>query len=245
MKKASLFSLGASMLLCSCSYISHTVSGDYHYQDAENYQPLEGKVSLSEINKIDIGWLSGRIILQSEGDTLSFYEEEVKMKKYLPLYYRVKDHTLSIHYVKSLTTNQELQNVDKVFYLNIPKGDAELSIDSVSGSIEAKDLQISSLSLDTVSATFHATSLDCVTTKINTVSGNVKIDSLSSSAVSIDFDSVSANLTVGTEDGYHVSFDTVSGIFRSYQSNEKKYGSEKLHITADTVSGSVSIVKPA
>ena len=86
MKKASLFPLGASMLLCSCSYISHTVSGDYHYHDAENYQPLAGKVSLSEINKINLVWLSARLILQSAGDTLSFYEEEVKMTKYLPLY---------------------------------------------------------------------------------------------------------------------------------------------------------------
>lgn len=189
----------------------------------------------SDIKKIDIEWVGGKIdIVYGDVDEISFAETaDGELDKDKIMCYKVSGSELEIKFAKP-SKLLNFKDVSKDLTLTMPKDLIldELSIDGVSSDINIE----------------HQAFIKEIT--IDVVSGNVEAY-LYGGADEIKIDAVSGNTELYVPDeGFTLEFDSVSGVFASEFATTSNgdvfvYGDGRKEYEADTVSGSITIRKIA
>lgn len=224
------------MIIAMCFTMTGCIRINVGESDDDDRSFEEGGASVpSDIKKIDIEWVGGKIdIVYGDVDEISFAETaDGRIDKDKIMCYKVSGSELEIKFAKpSKLIN--FKDTSKDLTLTIPKDLIleELSIDGVSSNINIEH-QAFIKELD-----------------IDTVSGNVEAY-LYGGADEIKIDSVSGDTQLYTPDeGFTLEFDSVSGVFASEFETTSNgstfvYGDGRKDYEADTVSGNITIRKIA
>lgn len=246
-------------------YWNSSISGDLSYSG--------GSVASSDITDVEIEWVNGSITLQTGNTDSIEFQETLYSDNTKPLVWKQSGGKLIIQFSeKDLHFGIfETNSVKKDLLITIPKtwvGDSvtinsvsagmnvsglsckELDLNNVSGTCSFEECQIKDLSMETVSGRISysgtLTNLDC-----DSVSADCTIYADNSPA-SIDMDGVSADLILYLPEdcGFRVTMDSLSKKFSSdfsttVQNGSYLYGDGSCRITADSVSGDITIRKHA
>ena len=234
-----------------------------------NYMTGSGSVDMSQIENIQIEWVSGNvdvILVPDTETTISFSETNGEDH---PMVYEIKGKTLVIRFTKQ-TIHLNFGNFntpDKDLKIQIPENWScrSLDIEAVSANVsvhlsEANDVEIEnvsgktdlnitksgSVSVETVSGEVmfngNCNEFDC-----SSVSGDCEVK-LFGDAKDIALESVSGDLTVSIlkDYGFTATIDSASGhIYSDYSTTvsggKHTYGDGKIRIEAETVSGDIFI----
>lgn len=210
--------------LASCAHNNIGITGTV-YNDADKYTAGSLAYSSSDINRVEVNWLSGSVeIKQGEGE-LSVSEVNDNLSEEEQLHWMISDKTLYIQFCKSGHSFNSLSK--KELHLEIPRG-AEINIGTTSADIFADELDVKKadvgtvsgnikigifsgeeLNFNTTSGDLNADSLECVTLDVNTLSGNTKIGGIK--AEKAEFGSTSGNVTLSLLEPAEIEVKTVSG----------------------------------
>lgn len=230
-----------------------------------------GNFPAGNVDNIVVDWVSGSIRVETwDGDEISYLVPSDEEKNN-PTAYTLDKGTLTLRYQSGQTLNLGWgQSSKKDLLIRIPKHKnlVALTVNSVSANITLKDLVTNNLFVDTTSGSFTADNCTTAYLDLNGVSGSmdytgsaetIRADTtsgkvslrLENEPISLDFDSVSAdlNLTLPKGTGFRCQMDSVSGKFQceepvlTLEDGSWQSGSGALDISADTVSGNVSVVE--
>lgn len=220
----------------------------------------------NEIQNIHIEWVSGQITIQPADNIQAIKVSETGAQNENDAYVvKQQGNTLNIQYCKPKISfgifGQSIGSKDLLIQVPQEWICSELKIDSVSAHIAVEE--ITATSIDLVNVSGNCVFSHCRTTdfEAETVSGNVSYDGelqvldfntvsadciavLANKPNSIELESVSGDmeLTLPSGSGYQLDWDSASGDFRcDYSGNSHIYGDYSCEITADTVSGDVTI----
>lgn len=236
-----------------------------------NYITGSGSIDMSQIENIEIEWVSGNVdvILVPDGENnISFSETQGEEE---PMVYEIKGKTLIIRYCKQSIKVHfgNYSGLKKNLTVKIPENWScrSLDIEAVSANVsvhlsEANDVEIQnvsgktdlnitksgSVSVETVSGEVmfngNCNEFDC-----SSVSGDCEVK-LFGDAKDIALESVSGDLTVSIlkDYGFTATIDSASGhIYSDYSTTisggKHTYGDGKIRIDAETVSGNIYIRK--
>lgn len=224
----------------------------------------------SEIDNIHIEWVAGKITVQPTDGLQAIKISETGATNEDDAYIvKQQGNTLNIQYCKPKISigifNQSIGSKDLLIQVPRQWICGELKIDSVSAYISVEDITANSIDLVNVSGSCVFTGCSATEFEAETVSGSVTYNGeiqvldfntvsadcvavLSSEPNSVEFDSVSGDmeLTMPADIGYRLDWDSASGDFRcDYSGNSHIYGDYRCEITADTVSGDVTIKQAA
>lgn len=184
---------------------SDNFSGKENMQLPDSSEPV--RISVSEISRIEVDWLSGSVTVQrADGDSIEFSEDYQGEEKYR-LRYSVENGVLHIQVCQSGTI---LNIPEKALTLSLPNelyqelklsvGSAkltlsdvranELELDSISGGMELDRIEASELQIDTTSGSVRARSLTVSELEVSSISGDAELEGA--------FDSVDAEMTSGS-----------------------------------------------
>ena len=234
-----------------------------------NYMTGSGSVDMSQIENIQIEWVSGNvdvILVPDTETTISFSETNGEDH---PMVYEIKGKTLVIRFTKQ-TIHLNFGNFntpDKDLKIQIPENWScrSLDIEAVSANVsvhlsEANDVEIEnvsgktdlnitksgSVSVETVSGEVLFNG-NCNEFDGSSVSGDCEVK-LFGDAKDIALESVSGDLTVSIlkDYGFTATIDSASGhIYSDYSTTvsggKHTYGDGKIRIEAETVSGDIFI----
>lgn len=237
-------------------------------------EPLTGEIEVdaSEIQNLEIEWVSGDIDIQVATDgsrVIRVYESGYEDEENGAVW-EIKGQTLVIRYRKPAIQFGFVSTPNKDLTIVFPAGWAcgKLDIETVSGSVNVLLLSASEIELENVSADCLFEYCAAQEVSVSTVSGNVeyrgKVSTLECKAISADckvvltesgadrltLESVSGDLVVGMWEslGFSAAIDSVSGhIYSDFQTTsgggKQIYGDGHCLLEADTVSGDIEIVK--
>lgn len=191
-----------------------------------------GSVNASEIDEIEIEWVSGSVsICSNQTNQISFSENEVKED--YKMVWEKSGNKLTIKFCNTQKWNFGItSNVSKNLTVTLPAtwSGKEVVISSVSADINVSGLNADKIKLENVSGVCDFQNCSSEKVTLNTVSGNLRysgtLQALSCDSVSaecraelnncpdeIDMEAVSGNLTlVLPEDcGFTAKLDTASG----------------------------------
>ena len=243
--------------------------GGYTYDNAGRYQTAArsgfgsevSASSLPGIRELEIHWLSGAVYLtESDTGTLSFQEDYSGDNDDYRMRYYTDGDTLIIQPCKSRHFGG-FDLPDKALTVFLPNDLQDISVTTVSADVEllggyAEDLSVSTTSgdilgpglqaqdytLETVSGEIRLTALPADRSELScqTVSGNAEI-TCTGYPDEADFNGVSGNFILRLPEGclYELDFNTVSGT--STTNRFRPGGSRVCKITAETVSGDVTL----
>ena len=105
----------------------------YHYDD-KGYQALEGgSLSLNDIHKLEVNWAGGNIAcVQGQDEALVLLESQTDY----PLYYKIEDDALTIHYAKNGTSSRAIDKLNKDLTIALPASLSELTLDTVNANVK-------------------------------------------------------------------------------------------------------------
>lgn len=252
-------SLGTAVM---SGWFGNSMSGDF--------STSSGSVIAEEIRDLEIEWVSGSITIKpANTEVISFQETSYGDSK--PMIWKQSGDKLIIQFAESsvhfgiFSTN----TVSKDLTITVPEewiGD-ELTIESVSASIEVTGLTCNEIDLNNVSGECDFINCNVVELTLETVSGGIDfrgtLDSLDCDSVSadceiyvlneprkIDMDGVSCDLILYLPEscGFTVQIDSMSGYLNSAFSTTTKngkyvYGNGNCQIDADSMSGDIIIRK--
>ena len=221
--------VAATSLLTACR-LSVNVE-DYLFDKEEDYTALAEKtveLDADAVSDLDLDWVSGEIEIK-EGDKLTVTEENLK-GTYYPLYYSVKDGTLSVKFCKSGTIGRIIGGCSKKITVTLPEGMNDIkvnsvsakvyveygkklenvTVNSVSGDVTASVGKVDKFTSDVVSAAALIITFEAEEITSNAVSGNVRIlgDPKEVKTHSVSGDS---HIYAGNKDLKSVKIDTISG----------------------------------
>lgn len=180
------------------------------YPNADKYLIGEGDIS-TEINDIDIDWISGNVIIEPyEGDSIKIVETASrKLTKDEEVRYFVDGTTLRIKFCKS--GHRILGVLNKIVTLKVPADVYYSSIktETVSANIDANALKANRVIFETVSGKVKISCNDVQTISAKTVSGGMEITSNSLETVAAS--STSGKINITTKDASRIDASTVSG----------------------------------
>lgn len=265
---SSLLLVVLTVIACTgCFHISSDdILGEYKYAYGDQYTKYADKVNVdpfADIIKLEINWIAGEINVVS-GDNFTIEEESTK-GDYYPLYYRIDDGKLTIHFCQSGSSSKSISKTAKSLTVTIPstikdvKIDdvsapinlyidtlEELDIDNVSGKIDIEAWQVDDLDIDDVSGSIDIV-IDIIgKLGIDTVSGNADvIISSSFDLSSIKADSVSGNINISLDGirGYRLEFNSISGKKDVEFVDGSDTSLSRFDVKVETVSGNLNIRK--
>lgn len=246
-------------------YWSSSISGDLSYSG--------GSVASSTVTDVEIEWVNGSITVQTGNTDSIEFQETLYSDNTKPLVWKQSGGKLIIQFSeKDIHFGIfETNSVKKDLLITIPKtwvGDT-VTINSVSAEMNVSGLSCEQLDLNNVSGTCSFEECLVKDLSLETVSGriaysgtltNLDCDSVSAdctiyadnSPASIDMDGVSADLILYLPEdcGFRVSMDSLGKKFSSdfsttVQNGSYLYGDGSCRITADSVSGDITIRKRA
>lgn len=214
--------------------------------------PSEEKlvVAGNNIEKIEIDWVAGDIIIQPRDvEEITISESDVTGEEYA-LIWHMDERTLEIAFCEERLMSKFgisfAADISKDLYVYVPRDwDCRgLEIDAAEATVEIRDMTIGDLDLDGASGTIRVESCDIQEMDIDTASGDViftgTLDTLDFDAASanftgeffntpsrIDMDSMSGKLDISLPEncGYALSMDGMDKTFRSdFQGTENRNG---------------------
>lgn len=214
-----------------------------------------GAYSFSDkINKIEIEWQSGEVIVTAaETDKITVSEssgnkigESTQMKIYQ------NGNTLKINFGFSHKGNFSgfnIKSINKTLNVTIPKKIfEEIEIEAVSADITLKNVSAKAIDTGTVSGYISADGINAEELDCETVSGDVRIDGKVTRECSFDSVSGRTSLYLDESVGWQSELSTVSGKFNtdfSVTKNGDAYicGNGDLRVKFNSVSGNAEIMK--
>lgn len=243
----------------------------YRYKNADQYSAGPAELTDTDIQSIEINWLSGSVTISAyDGDTLQIledddYPEDQKVR------YLVQNQKLIIQYCKASSGWQFFRKMpDKQLTLLIPSSMASklhsLNIEAVSADCEITGIAAEACDFETVSGNINTTQLQAGVLDAETVSGRMdlsgqytalnlesvsgRLNVISDTApIEIDAETVSGDIdiTIPDERGFTASFDTVSGskncgFAAASRKEDLIYGDGSAEYDFETVSGDISLM---
>lgn len=237
-KTLALLTAVSAVVLSVMSGCSLKNINGYNYDNSAKYK--QGEAQLSEdINGIDLGWVSGEVIVKyHDSDTVSFSEEcSRELKENEKMRYYVDDGVLFIRFAKSGTVVNDLQ---KTLTLLVPENRvlSTLRVDTVSADTVIDGVYASGVGIETVSAEVSfSTAGDIDNFDIDSVSGGLKIHA-DGEIQTFDVNTVSGDVEIRAKSVGEYSFDTTSGVIDARFENTPSNGN------VDSVSGNVTLHMP-
>lgn len=262
MKKFMTIALAFILMFCLTGCISINIDGNNsnygEYSDPDKYSVGNFEYDGTNIEKIDINWVGGKVtVIESDSSDLSVSENGEDLKDSEKLHYRINGNTLTIHYCKSGYVGV-IGNENKQLTVEVPKN-IELSVDGVSCGIEADTLTQKKLYVECVSGNVVINKIECEKVDINGVSGDISINGITANRLNvenvsgdielsgvscdeIDIYSVSGRIETDIERAEDMDFETVSGKINVTLNNvgatvKTKTTSGKISVDGATVSG--------
>lgn len=189
---------------------------NYKFDDESKYSIADGKITVDDVRKIDLDWISGNIKIEEyNGNKIEFYEENSSsLSEDDKMRYFVDNGTLKIRFRKSYMGFGLLKSLNKAIVLRIPvsmeDGLNEFKIDNVSSSINIEALITDNLTIDSVSGEISIRNLLAKELDIETVSGTVNV-SAKSEILNIETVSGTLNAVIDSALIKKVNVDSVSG----------------------------------
>ncbi len=241
----------------------------FSFGSHESLTEGSGSVAADLIENIEIDWVAGEIILQTdpESDMITF-TEKVSSKDDQPMGYTITDGTLLLCFSHKRGIQLSFSSVGtKTLIITVPADWVcdELSIDAASTDATISNLTINKIDLDSASNRFmfnncHISSLDVdgASNEIHITGYLEKLDCDGmSTKISADLvntpnrlylDGISSQLelTLPVDCGFHVSMDGMSNHFSSefdtkFLDDAYIYGDRRCQITVDGMSSDISI----
>ena len=218
-------------------------SGNYTYGGAS--------VAASQIDEVEVDWVSGDItITESKDDTISFSETSTKsLKENEQLGYRIEGRTLVI-----------VQTTQDYWFGNAPSKDLQLALPSMLYALTLEavsadvtmtgDFSLHELDMETVSGRIEINKLSCSEISMESVSGRMDLTIGQTAPKQIAVSAVSANVTLHwpEEEGFTAEMEAVSGNigceFSTISHDDSiVYGNGACWIECESVSGDLDILK--
>lgn len=236
------------------------------YPNAGRYQTGDFSYRADEISSVEINWVDDNVtVVQKDAGTLHVKETGKRLSNAQKLRWRIDGSKLILQYCKSGYWGH-IPSKSKNLTVEVPAG-TDIDINVVSADVTLQDSQeYGKLSINSVSGDVEAASLTADKTEINTVSGECSLDELFTDKAEIN--TTSGDITLGIvrcdkadlhsisgeirlvslpDTGARISFDHVSGDFHADSDNytvenkEYVFGQGKCKVTVSTVSGDLTV----
>lgn len=197
--------------------------------DADDSYTMGGaELSTDGIESIDIEWVDGNVDVEYyDGDIIVFTEDKASASN--EMCYKIDDRTLCICEYKN----------------SVKKGVSSMKSKDLSVKIPS-DFATDEFSLEVVSATVNATDLNTRSVDVETVSGTANL-TFATQPKKIDAESVSGDVNLNMPKditGYSVEKESVSGSLRANGfDNKSSFGDGYTKINFESVSGNLIINK--
>ncbi len=228
-------------------------------------------VDASDIQDIEIDWVSGTITIQTANvDTITFTESTVSDERYAMVWKQEGDklsiefceETVSLNFGITINSNW---NKDLVITVPVDWAGRSLEIDCASSDVEVTGLTVQEVEIDAASAECRFENCTMDNLDVDTASGDVKFDGILNV---LDFDGASASfigifanvpsritmdsmsgdldITLPADAGFQAKMDGISSNFSSefptvQQNGTYVCGDESCRITCSAMSGNVTI----
>ena len=217
-----LFSFGA------CSY-NKIWSMGMVYNDADKYTAGSLTYNSSDINRVEVHWVSGSVdIKQGEGE-LHVSEANENLSEDEQMHWMISDGTLYIQFCKSGHFFNSFEK--KELHLEIPRG-VQIDVETTSADIFADELDVKKAGINTVSGKARFGNFSGEEIGFNATSGDINVDLIKCAALGVN--TVSGNASFGSFSGEELGFNTTSG-------NLNADSLECASLGVNTVSGDAKI----
>lgn len=272
MKKLLGILLSVVTVACACFVLTGCTSG-YTYARADEYSVGETELASSDVNSIDIDWVSGEVkVVHSDVDKITITESAIcgDITSDFTMRYLLENGTLRIKFAKS--GKWRFGNLEKALTVSLPTATEldELDVDTASADFDADKLVCNNVGIDTASGDIsigggrvNKLNLDVASGDIDvrlesadsveadTASGDVNLV-LQSAPTSVNVDTASGDVSIAFPEsvGFSLEYDTASGDFDtefSVSKNKDVYtcGDGAVKINVDTASGDLEVRKIA
>ena len=164
----------------------------YIYTNSDQYSVGDAEFDLSNVQTIDISWISGNVevVGSDEVSNVQIIEEvDVGTEEKYQMHYWLNNGTLNIKFTASMSTYTHLFQIKDLTVLVPSTFNKKVNINSVSANISISDIK-SELNLDSVSGIITLSDIESAKCDINNVSGKLQMENIS-------FDDCDVNLTSG------------------------------------------------
>ncbi len=243
---------------------------NHKYNSITDYNEGNTSIPADNINNIYIEWTKGEINVKTHDKNTIEISETGNINEDSKLLYTVKNNDLHIIFHKRIKHYFNFRSFkDKTLTVKVPKDKHLflLDIETVSPTINIKDINTNALDVETVSGSINVVNTNTNYCDVKTVSGKIDINGafneIDSSNVSgktniysticpknIDAESISGSIIINIpeNDGFTADFETINGKFTSQfegitNKNKQIYKNGRNEIDAETVSGSFTINK--
>ena len=184
----------------------------YFYDDAGQYTAgactLEG-----DVHRIEIHWLKGSVNVEYYDEPFITLEESSSrlLKQDSMLHYRIADDTLYVQFARSGVHGINVF-MEKTLTVYLPRDQHldSFSIETVSAGVGLQELRANELDIETVSGRIDAEDLNFAReAEVDSVSGSIALSTSSSGELTVETTSGSIDVTADTLDSLELS--TVSG----------------------------------
>lgn len=227
-------------------FIIHTggLQSELDYPDSESYTRGGGSVQPDLVEKIEVHWGAGEVLISTyDGDRIRFSETaDSKLSEDEEMRYLIRDGKLFIQHRKPFSffgIGEAYKQ--KTLTLEIPasmtKDSAlqELKLETISASMTANDLAAQDLRINTTSGDLSLTHAVCDTAELETTSGNITTNDLTAQELTVD--AVSGEISLDG-DFSKISAEAVSGDMEI----SSKICPEAVEM--DSVSGNLTLLIP-
>jgi hypothetical protein len=235
--------IGTLVILLGESSVADAIEEVFTIDDSVSVDGTgsSGRYDASQINNLEINWVSGTIVIQpGDTDTIRFEESAVSDEKY-QLSYKKSGDRLVIQFCEESHTSWKFgvninKDISKDLVITVPQHWIcnSLEINTASARVEIRDLTIREVDFDGASGVFNLDQCIVDELDIDTASGDVEF---SGELSILDFDAASANfygvflnvpkrmnvdsmsgdldITLPENCGFSVSMDSMSSNFSS------------------------------
>jgi DUF4097 and DUF4098 domain-containing protein YvlB len=211
----------------------------YIYANSDQYSIGDAEFDLSNVQTIDISWISGNVEVEGSGEVTNVQvSEEVDAgteEKY-QMHHWLNNGTLYIKFTASMSAYTHLFQVKNLTVLVPTNFNKKVIINSVSSNINVCAIK-SELDLDSVSGIITLSEIESASCDINNVSGKLQMENISFDDCDIDL--TSGQVAVTDSEINNFNLNAVSS------SISLSLLSAPSSCDIETVSGNMNITLPA
>lgn len=239
-------------------------AGDYEIAERDGFGETEAALSSSsfaDVTEVEIHWLSGSVYLaESDEDGILLQEDYTGSNDDYRMRYTVNGSRLIIQPCRSKIFGS-VDLPEKTLSVFLPEGMTDISVETVSADVELMGGAADTLSVSTTSGNILGPGIQTNELTLGTVSGDIRLSQYPAGCRTVDCETVSGEVSLGftacpeeadlssvsgdlalslpAGSRYDLEFDTVSG--SRYTSDQASSGTALCKITAETVSGDLTV----
>ena len=220
-------------------FVGINIGTAFHYKDSELYEVGGGTAEASEVNEIEVNWISGKIKIEPyEGNVIVFEETGQKaLSEKERMRYYLNNGKLIIQFQAPNRGINILNNISKDLTIRVPEEFAldMLDVETVSGEIRGEGFSARKVDVDGISNRVNLDDILSTDISIESVSGNVVCTGIQ--VDKIDVESISGAISL-------------MGILEEVECNSTsgkisiEPGLDVRRIDAESISGSITVLIP-